>query len=60
MLVSQVEVAAHAALPATLKAYLPAPMLDVMSAMNKQPGLMDKLNDPQNRYALCLTCGDVK
>ncbi|UWS34964.1 signal peptide peptidase SppA [Erwinia pyrifoliae] len=60
MLFSQVDVSAHAALPATLKAYLPAPMFDVISAMKKQPGLMDNLNDPQNRYAFCLTCGEVK
>ncbi|CAO96611.1 signal peptide peptidase SppA [Erwinia tasmaniensis] len=60
MLFNQMQVSVHAALPATLKAYFPAPVIDVMSAMQKQPGLMDNLNDPQNRYALCLNCGDVK
>lgn len=60
MLFSQMDASAQAALPAALRAYLPAPMLDVMSAMKKQPGLLDNLNDPQNRYAFCLTCGDVK
>jgi len=60
VLFSQVDASAQAALPAALRAYLPAPMLDVMAAMKKQPGLLDNLNDPQNRYAFCLTCGDVK
>ncbi|MBK0031598.1 signal peptide peptidase SppA [Erwinia sp. S43] len=57
-LFSQMDV--RASLPASLKALLPAPLLDVVSAMKKQPGLMGDLNDPQNRYAFCLNCGDVK
>lgn len=57
-LFSQMDV--RASLPSTLKALLPAPLLDVVSSMKKQPGLMGDLNDPQNRYAFCLNCGDVK
>ncbi|RAP70514.1 signal peptide peptidase SppA, 67K type [Candidatus Erwinia dacicola] len=60
VLFSQVVASAQAALPAALRAYLPAPMLDVMAAMKRQPGLLDNFNDPQNRYAFCLTCSDVK
>lgn len=60
LLFSQMDVSARAALPDALKAYLPAPMMDVMAAMKNQPGLFDNLNDPQNRYAMCLTCGQVK
>ncbi|MEJ5178783.1 signal peptide peptidase SppA [Erwinia sp. MYb416] len=60
VLFSQVDASAHAALPETLKAWLPAPMMDVMNAMKDQPGLMNDLNDPQNRYAFCLSCGNVK
>ncbi|MBP2166916.1 protease-4 [Erwinia toletana] len=59
-LLSQMDVSIRASLPEALKAYLPAPMADVMADMKKQPGLFDDLNDPQNRYALCLTCGDVR
>ncbi|MFS2225613.1 signal peptide peptidase SppA [Pantoea sp. B65] len=59
-LLSQVDVSVRASLPAALKVYLPAPMADIMADMKKQPGLFDDLNDPQNRYALCLTCGDVR
>jgi protease-4 len=60
MLFSQMNVSARAALPDSLKAYLPAPLYDVMASMRNQPGLFDNLNDPQNRYAMCLTCAQVK
>ncbi|MGP4130660.1 hypothetical protein OJE16_13170 [Pantoea tagorei] len=60
MLLSQVNASAQAVLPNTLKAWLPAPMLDVMSDMKQQPGLLNNLNDPQNRYAFCLNCGEVR
>jgi len=60
MLFSQIDASARAALPDALKVYLPAPMIDVMAAMKNQPGLFDNLNDPQNRYAMCLTCAQVK
>ncbi|KOC89067.1 signal peptide peptidase SppA [Winslowiella iniecta] len=59
-LLSQVDVSVRASLPSALKAWLPAPMADVLADMKKQPGLFDEMNDPQNRYALCLTCGDVR
>ncbi|WP_437610618.1 signal peptide peptidase SppA [Erwinia sp. V71] len=59
-LLSQFDASAQALLPQALKAYLPAPVAQVMSDMHKQPGLFNHLNDPQNRYAFCLTCGDVR
>lgn len=60
LLFSQMDVSVRAALPGTLKAWMPAPMVDVMASMRNQPGLFDNLNDPQNRYAMCLTCAQVK
>ncbi|THB86113.1 signal peptide peptidase SppA [Pantoea allii] len=60
MILGQMNASVQAVLPDTLKAWLPAPMLDVMSAMKAQPGLFDKQNDPQNRYAFCLNCGEVR
>jgi protease-4 len=60
LLFSQMGVSVRAALPETLKAWMPAPMVDVMASMRNQPGLFDNLNDPQNRYAMCLTCAQVK
>jgi protease IV len=60
LLLNQMNASAQAMLPAALKVWLPAPMLDVMSAVKNQPGLMNNLNDPQNRYAFCLNCGNVR
>ncbi|MEJ5112819.1 signal peptide peptidase SppA [Erwinia billingiae] len=60
LLFSQMDVSVRAALPETLKAWMPAPMVGVMASMRNQPGLFDNLNDPQNRYAMCLTCAQVK
>ncbi len=60
LLLNQMNASVQAVLPAALKVWLPAPMLDVMSAMKAQPGLLDNLNDPQNRYAFCLNCGNVR
>jgi len=60
MLLSQMNASVQAVLPDSLKAWLPAPMLDVVSKMKAQPGLFDHLNDPQNRYAFCLNCGEVR
>ena len=60
LLLNQMNASVQAILPAALKVWLPAPMLDVMSAMKQQPGLLNNLNDPQNRYAFCLNCGNVR
>ncbi|QKJ87329.1 protease IV [Paramixta manurensis] len=60
LVLGQMDASVRATLPETLKALLPAPMFDVMTAMKNQPGLLDNLNDPQNRYAFCLTCGNVR
>lgn len=60
LLLNQMNASAQALLPAALKVWLPAPMLDVMSAVKDQPGLLNNLNDPQNRYAFCLNCGNVR
>lgn len=60
MLLNQVSASLHASLPDTLKVWLPAPVYDIYSAMKQQPGLMNRLNDPQNRYAFCLNCGEVR
>ncbi len=60
MVLSQVDASARAVLPAALKAWLPAPVVEAMGSMKNQPGLLGTLNDPQNRYAYCLSCGDVR
>ncbi|KTS00594.1 signal peptide peptidase SppA [Pantoea dispersa] len=60
LLLNQMNASAQAVLPAVLKVWLPAPVSEVMGALQAQPGLMNNLNDPQNRYAFCLTCGNVR
>lgn len=60
MVLSQFGVSIHAMLPAAIQAMLPAPVASVANAVKEQPGLFNNLNDPQNRYAICLTCGEVR
>lgn len=50
----------RAALPQALQAYLPTPLADAATAVKAQNDRLATMNDPQNRYAFCLTCGDVK
>lgn len=60
MILSQFGASVHAMLPATLQAMLPAPLASTAIALKEQPGLFNNLNDPQHRYAICLTCGEVR
>ncbi|MBN5256203.1 signal peptide peptidase SppA [Serratia marcescens] len=60
MVLSQFGVSIHAMLPAAIQAMLPVPLASVANAVKEQPGLFNNLNDPQNRYAICLTCGEVR
>ena len=50
----------RAMLPHALQAYLPAPLADAALAVKAQNDKFGTMNDPQNRYAFCLTCGDVQ
>ncbi|RPH25938.1 signal peptide peptidase SppA [Buttiauxella warmboldiae] len=50
----------RAMLPQALQAYLPAPLADAALAVKAQHDKFGTMNDPQNRYAFCLTCGEVK
>lgn len=59
-LLSQMGASVQASLPKALLAYLPAPLAQATSKLKAQGDKWQALNDPQNRYALCLTCGDVK
>lgn len=60
MLLSQFGVSIHAMLPAAIQSMLPAPLASVALAVKEQPGLFNNLNDPQHRYAICLSCGEVR
>lgn len=51
---------AQALLPQAALAYLPAPMADAARELKVQSDKLATFNDPQNRYAFCLTCADVR
>lgn len=59
-LFNEMSASVHAMLPGVIQSWLPAPLSTVTAAMHAQPGLFNNLNDPQHRYAICLTCGDVR
>ncbi|WP_315710858.1 signal peptide peptidase SppA [Brenneria uluponensis] len=57
---NQVRGSVYAMLPSALQAMLPAPVAQLAETIRSQPSILNKMNDPQNRYALCLTCGDIR
>jgi len=57
---NQVRSSVYAMLPSALQAMVPAPVAQLAQTVRAQTSVLDALNDPQNRYALCLNCGDVR
>ncbi len=41
-------------------AMLPAPLASVASTVKSESDKLAAFNDPQNRYAFCLTCANVR
>ncbi len=50
----------RAALPEALQAYLPAPLVSAANAVKAEGDKLAAFNDPQNRYAFCLTCANIR
>ncbi|MFP2420067.1 signal peptide peptidase SppA [Pseudescherichia vulneris] len=50
----------RAALPEALQAYLPAPLVTAATAVKAEGDKLAAFNDPQNRYAFCLTCANIR
>ncbi|RZN54814.1 signal peptide peptidase SppA [Escherichia sp. E10V10] len=50
----------RAMLPDTLQAMLPATLASVASTVKSESDKLAAFNDPQNRYAFCLTCANVR
>jgi len=50
----------RAALPEALQAYLPAPLASAASVVKAESDKLAAFNDPQNRYAFCLTCANIR
>lgn len=49
-----------AALPDALQAWLPAPFASAANVVKAESDKLAAFNDPQNRYAFCLTCANVR
>ncbi|MDU4275402.1 MAG: signal peptide peptidase SppA, partial [Enterobacter asburiae] len=50
----------RAMLPEAMQAYLPAPVATAAKAMKAESDKLAAFNDPQSRYAFCLTCANVR
>ncbi|NRN27603.1 signal peptide peptidase SppA [Photorhabdus heterorhabditis] len=60
LLISQLTTTAQAIMPEAIQAWLPAPLVQVAQQAKQQVGFYRHLNDPQNRYAFCLNCEDIR
>ena len=49
-----------AMLPDAFQAMLPAPLASVASTVKSESDKLAAFNDPQNRYAFCLTCANMR
>lgn len=50
----------RAMLPAAIQAMLPAPLVSAANTVKAEGDKLAAFNDPQNRYAFCLTCANVR
>lgn len=60
MVLNGVSGSVQAMLPQALQAYLPAPLSEAAKTVKAESDKFAAFNDPQNRYAFCLTCGNVR
>ncbi|EJI9741248.1 signal peptide peptidase SppA [Salmonella enterica] len=50
----------RAMLPEAIQAMLPAPLVSAATTVKAEGDKLAAFNDPQNRYAFCLTCANVR
>lgn len=50
----------RAMLPEAIQAMLPAPLVSAANTVKAEGDKLEAFNDPQNRYAFCLTCANVR
>ncbi|EBH8336372.1 signal peptide peptidase SppA [Salmonella enterica subsp. houtenae serovar 43:z4,z23:-] len=50
----------RAMLPEAIQAMLPAPVVSAANTVKAEGDKLAAFNDPQNRYAFCLTCANVR
>ncbi|MFB6434658.1 MAG: signal peptide peptidase SppA [Candidatus Malihini olakiniferum] len=60
MMLNRVNVAAPSWLSGKQKAFLPEPIAQLADMVQAHSALLNTFNDPQHRYALCMSCGEVK
>ena len=58
--VTSMSASVRAAMPTALQAYLPAPLAPIAGVVKAESDKLAAFNDPQNRYAFCLTCANVR
>ncbi|EAC0414252.1 signal peptide peptidase SppA [Salmonella enterica subsp. enterica serovar Apeyeme] len=50
----------RAMLPEAIQAMLPAPLVSAANTVKAEGDKLAAFNDPQNRYAFCLTCANIR
>ena len=60
MVVDSLTGSVRAMLPQAMQAYLPAPLAGAASVVKEESDKLAAFNDPQNRYAFCLTCANIR
>jgi protease-4 len=60
MVMNSMSGSVRAMLPEAIQAMLPAPVASVASVVKGESDKLAAFNDPQNRYAFCLTCANVR
>ncbi|EBD9831816.1 signal peptide peptidase SppA [Salmonella enterica] len=60
MIMDSMTVSVRAMLPEAIQAMLPAPLVSAANTVKAEGDKLAAFNDPQNRYAFCLTCANVR
>ena len=60
MVMNSMSGSVRAMLPDAIQAMLPPPLASAASAVKAESDKLAAFNDPQNRYAFCLTCANVR
>ncbi|EIW6143391.1 signal peptide peptidase SppA [Salmonella enterica] len=60
MVMDSITGSVRAMLPEAIQAMLPAPLVSAANTVKAEGDKLAAFNDPQNRYAFCLTCANVR
>lgn len=60
MVMDSVSGSVRASMPEAMQAYLPAPLAAAANTVKAESDKLAVFNDPQNRYAFCLTCANIR